>query len=98
MSNALQETPNYLTAAFYLFVELPNYVDRRAALLAFCEAHNVKGSILLASEGINGTIAGAAKAAFKRVIAAGIEDDHAQPCRAQLLKYLIDVDCFAAGR
>ena len=61
MSNALQETPNYLTAAFYLFVELPNYVDRRAALLAFCEAHNVKGSILLASEGINGTIAGAAK-------------------------------------
>ena len=59
MSNALQETPSYLTAAFYLFVDLPNYVERRAALLAFCEAHNVKGSILLASEGINGTIAGA---------------------------------------
>ena len=60
MTPQLQHPPVYLTAAFYLFVDLPNYVERRAALLAFCEAHNVKGSILLASEGINGTIAGAA--------------------------------------
>ena len=60
MTPQIQDTSAYLTAAFYLFVDLPNYVDRRAALLAFCEAHNVKGSILLASEGINGTIAGAA--------------------------------------
>jgi UPF0176 protein len=47
-----------LTAAFYKFVDLPDYADRRAALLAFCEAHNVKGLILLAREGINSTIAG----------------------------------------
>jgi len=60
MTPLLHDTPVYLTAAFYLFVDLPNYVERRAALLAFCEAHSVKGSILLASEGINGTIAGAA--------------------------------------
>ena len=60
MTPPLQDPPIYLTAAFYLFVELPNFVERRAALLAFCEAHNIKGSILLASEGINGTIAGAA--------------------------------------
>ena len=52
-------TPVYLTAAFYKFVDLPNFEDRRAPLLAFCEAHNVKGLILLASEGINSTIAGA---------------------------------------
>ena len=49
----------YLTAAFYKFVDLPDYVDRKAPLLAFCEAHNVKGLILLAREGINSTIAGA---------------------------------------
>lgn len=55
----LQDPPVYLTAAFYLFVDLPNYVERKPALLALCEAHNVKGSILLAQEGINGTIAGA---------------------------------------
>ncbi len=48
----------YLTAAFYKFVDLPDYADRRAPLLVFCEAHNVKGLILLAQEGINSTIAG----------------------------------------
>jgi UPF0176 protein len=59
MTVQLHNAPVYLTAAFYLFVDLPDFIERRAALLAFCEAHNVKGSILLASEGINGTIAGA---------------------------------------
>jgi len=49
----------YLTAAFYKFVDLPDFAERRPALLAFCEAHHVKGLILLAREGINSTIAGA---------------------------------------
>jgi UPF0176 protein len=49
----------YLTAAFYKFVALPDYAERRAPLLAFCEQHRVKGIILLAPEGINSTIAGA---------------------------------------
>jgi UPF0176 protein len=48
----------FLTAAFYKFVDLPDHEDRRAPLLAFCEAHNVKGLVLLAREGINSTIAG----------------------------------------
>ena len=49
----------YLTAAFYKFVALPDFASKRAPILAFCEAHNVKGLILLAEEGINSTIAGA---------------------------------------
>jgi len=49
----------YLTAAFYLFVDLPDFTARRQALLDFCEQHHVKGMILLAREGINSTIAGA---------------------------------------
>lgn len=53
MSNSV-----YLTAAFYKFVELPDYAKRKAPLLAFCESHRVKGMILLAEEGINSTIAG----------------------------------------
>ena len=48
----------YLTAAFYKFVELPDYEARKAPLLAFCEKQQVKGLILLAREGINSTIAG----------------------------------------
>jgi len=50
----------YLTAAFYLFVDLPDFEARKEPLLAFCKAHGVKGLILLAREGINSTIAGSA--------------------------------------
>ncbi len=52
-------TARYLTAAFYLFVDLPDYAQRRPALLALCLQRQVKGLILLAPEGINSTIAGA---------------------------------------
>jgi UPF0176 protein len=55
---SIETETKYLTAAFYKFVDLPDFADRRAPLLAFCEAHNVKGLILLAREGINSTIAG----------------------------------------
>ena len=50
----------FLTAAFYQFVALPDFEARKAPLLALCEQHQVKGLILLAQEGINSTIAGAA--------------------------------------
>ena len=53
--------PSYLTAAFYLFVDLPDYTARKQPLLDFCEQRHVKGMILLAREGINSTIAGAAE-------------------------------------
>ncbi|MBX9675475.1 MAG: rhodanese-related sulfurtransferase [Methylotenera sp.] len=48
----------FLTAALYKFVSLPNYADLQAPILTACEKNNIKGTILLASEGINGTIAG----------------------------------------
>jgi UPF0176 protein len=51
-------TSSFLTAAFYQFVDLPDYAVRRAPLLAVCEKNQVKGLILLAREGINSTIAG----------------------------------------
>jgi UPF0176 protein len=50
--------PRFLTAALYKFVELPDFADLHAPLLACCELHGVKGTLLLAPEGINGTIAG----------------------------------------
>ena len=49
---------DFLTAALYRFVELPDFADLQAPLAACCRAHGVKGTLLLASEGINGTIAG----------------------------------------
>jgi len=48
----------YLTAALYKFVDLPDYVALQANIHAACVAHHIKGTILLAREGINGTIAG----------------------------------------
>ncbi|MFA7670036.1 MAG: rhodanese-related sulfurtransferase [Burkholderiaceae bacterium] len=49
---------DFLVAALYKFVHLPNFREVREPLLAHCEAQGVKGTLLLAEEGINGTIAG----------------------------------------
>lgn len=47
-----------LVAALYKFADLPDHRDLREPLLAFCRERGVFGSLLLATEGINGTIAG----------------------------------------
>ncbi len=44
--------------ALYKFVRLEHYLDLREPLLATMTHLNVKGTLLLAAEGINGTIAG----------------------------------------
>ena len=49
---------NYAVAALYQFVALPDFRDLREPLRALCAARDLKGTILLAREGINGTIAG----------------------------------------
>ena len=45
-------------AALYQFTRLDDLPALRAALLALCQAQAIKGTLLLAREGINGTIAG----------------------------------------
>ncbi len=47
-----------LVAALYKFAALPDHAALRAPLLAVCKDNDVKGTLLLADEGINGTIAG----------------------------------------
>ena len=49
-------------ATFYKFIKLPDISDRQPVLLSYCEAQAIKGTILLATEGINGTIAGTPEA------------------------------------
>ncbi|MEI7782906.1 MAG: rhodanese-related sulfurtransferase [Betaproteobacteria bacterium] len=48
----------FLTAALYKFVELPDYSELRDRLFDFCQPRQIKGTLLLAREGINGTVAG----------------------------------------
>ena len=50
-----------VVSALYHFVALDNYKDLRQPLLNTMLKNNVKGTLLLASEGINGTIAGSRK-------------------------------------
>ncbi|BAT54015.1 hypothetical protein NOS3756_29800 [Nostoc sp. NIES-3756] len=47
-----------IVATFYKFVSLPDFTEKQDPLLAYCVAQGIKGTILLAKEGINGTIAG----------------------------------------
>ena len=48
-------------AALYQFVRLPDYRELREPLRAICARLEIKGSLLLAQEGINGTVAGKAE-------------------------------------
>ncbi len=48
-------------SAFYKFVALPDFVALRTVLLEAARARGIRGTILLAAEGINGTIAGEAE-------------------------------------
>jgi UPF0176 protein len=50
----------FTVAALYQFVSLPDYRDLREPLRALCHDLGIKGSLLLAEEGLNGTIAGTA--------------------------------------
>ena len=49
-------------AAFYQFAALPDFRELRAPLRAICADLELKGSVLLAEEGINGTLAGSREA------------------------------------
>ncbi len=47
-----------VVAALYHFAALDDFKAMREPLQAFCDGHGIKGSLLLAAEGINGTVAG----------------------------------------
>ena len=48
-------------AALYHFAKLDDYRELQAPLLEKCQAEDIRGTLLLAEEGINGTIAGTGK-------------------------------------
>lgn len=47
---------SYAVATFYKFVALPDCETLRSQILDHCQKNNIYGSILLAQEGINGTV------------------------------------------
>jgi Predicted sulfurtransferase len=63
-----EEGGAFLVAALYHFARFPDFQSFREPLLALCRENGVKGTLLLAAEGINGTIAGP-DAGIARVLA-----------------------------
>ncbi len=47
-----------VVAALYKFADLPGYKALKSPLLRVCQHHGITGTLLLAAEGINGTVAG----------------------------------------
>ena len=52
------QTQPFTVAALYRFCRLDQFESLRAPLAAFCCGRGIKGTLLLAREGINGTVAG----------------------------------------
>lgn len=55
-------TRKIVVAALYKFVSLPDYVALREPLLEILTHNGIKGTLLLAEEGINGTVSGTREA------------------------------------
>ncbi|CDZ26023.1 rhodanese-related sulfurtransferase [Neorhizobium galegae] len=60
--NIIQTRPEatgaWLVAALYHFARFDRYESFREPLQAFCDENGIKGTLLIAREGINGTVAG----------------------------------------
>lgn len=54
----MSNEPSIVIAALYKFAALPDFAERREVLAQVCEQNGVMGTLLLADEGVNGTIAG----------------------------------------
>lgn len=52
----------YKVAALYQFVELPDFRELKEPLHHLCQELGIRGTLLIAAEGINGTAAGSAEA------------------------------------
>jgi UPF0176 protein len=68
-----------VVATFYKFVQLPEFAEQQQSILQLCAAHHLKGTILLAPEGINGALWG-----LQASIEAVVNGLRSQPCFADL--------------
>ncbi|XP_078436642.1 rhodanese/Cell cycle control phosphatase superfamily protein [Wolffia australiana] len=59
--------PPLVVVSFYKFADFPDYVDFKQPLKDFCEAMRVSGGIIIAPEGINGSICGS-RESVQRVV------------------------------
>ncbi len=58
IANLPDAAPPFKVMALYKFATLPDVEALKAPLAAFCCGRGIKGTLILAPEGINGTVAG----------------------------------------
>ncbi len=58
MTHNETESTKIVLATMYKFIRLPDFRELRGKLLRVCEKQSLKGTLILAKEGINGTVAG----------------------------------------
>ncbi|MFT5426034.1 MAG: UPF0176 protein [Gammaproteobacteria bacterium] len=58
MTDSELEPPKIVVVAMYKFVHLPDFKELRDKFIHVCDEQLLKGTLLLAEEGINGTVAG----------------------------------------
>ncbi len=58
MGHKQNNNKRYVVAALYHFADLADFEAIQQPLLKLCRDHGIKGTLILASEGINGTICG----------------------------------------
>jgi UPF0176 protein len=92
------ETQPFMVAALYHFVSFAGFDALRDPLQALCEANGVRGTLLLAHEGVNGTIAGPDEGvktvlAFLRSLPefAGLEHKESRASKAPFLRMKVRV-------
>ena len=57
-TSQISATPSVVVCALYKFVYLEDFEQLQQPLIQFMETHRIRGTLLLAKEGINGTVAG----------------------------------------
>ena len=68
--NSVPQPPPFRVAAFYRFARVDEPERLRARLKDLCRELDLRGTILVASEGLNGTVAGMPDA-IDRLVAPG---------------------------
>lgn len=61
VSNTPSDQHPIVVCALYKFITLPHFESLREPIRELMESHGIKGTLLLANEGINGTVAGTRK-------------------------------------
>ena len=74
MDTHMSDKKPFTVAAMYKFASLPDHPQLQSPLNDLCRAHGVMGTILLANEGLNGTIAGTAEG-IEAVVAHILSDE-----------------------